>query len=148
MSAGSTVEFLWLLAISSPVAIGWSAGLPQVVVDVPDFYLLRLIQPGTQFGRSWVGTNRKIYFYLYWVGEAIGIILGFLVLFEVFKNIFRQHSALRKLATLIFTVSLVLCLRCSFHSDPCGAATDGQPRPLSDSARGSDAYNRGRTISS
>jgi hypothetical protein len=52
--------------------------------------------------------NAELYFYVYWIGEAASIVLGFLVLFEVFKNIFNQHSALRKLASLIFTISLVL----------------------------------------
>ena len=46
-----------------------------------------------------------VYFYVYWIGEAIGIILGFMVVYEVFQSLFLHHSALRKVAALIFTIS-------------------------------------------
>lgn len=47
------------------------------------------------------------YFYSYWIGEAVGVVLGFLVVYEVFKNIFTNHAALRRLAASIFSISFV-----------------------------------------
>ena len=53
-----------------------------------------------------------IFFYGYWIQEAITIGLGFAVVYEVFKNLFSTHQALLKLASLIFrwTATALLCL--------------------------------------
>lgn len=45
-----------------------------------------------------------MYFYTYWICEAIGIVLGLAVVREIFTNLFSPHPALRKLATTIFRV--------------------------------------------
>ncbi len=46
--------------------------------------------------------NRWLYFYCYWAAEAIGIVLGFAVVYEIFRALFAGHEALRKVATLVF----------------------------------------------
>lgn len=43
-----------------------------------------------------------IYFYMFWICEAIGIFLGLAVVREIFTKLFSPHPALRKLARLIF----------------------------------------------
>jgi hypothetical protein len=52
--------------------------------------------------------NRDLYFYGYWICEAIGIVLGLTVVREIFTNVFSPHPALRKLATVIFRVAVVV----------------------------------------
>jgi hypothetical protein len=42
------------------------------------------------------------YFYSYWIQEAIAMVLGFCVVYEVFQHLFSAHKALLKLASLIF----------------------------------------------
>jgi hypothetical protein len=54
--------------------------------------------------------NRSVYFYVYWIGEAIGIGLGLFVVYEIFKHIFTVHSALLRLATLTFRIAIVILL--------------------------------------
>lgn len=54
--------------------------------------------------------NRVVYFYVYWIGEAIGIGLGLFVVYEIFKHIFTVHGALLRLATIAFRVAIVLLL--------------------------------------
>jgi hypothetical protein len=53
-------------------------------------------------------SNRVLYFYGYWICEAIGIVLGLGVVREIFTNVFSPHPALRKLATMIFRVAVVV----------------------------------------
>jgi len=48
------------------------------------------------------------YFYVYWVGEAIAMILGLAVVYEIFKSLFSHHEALRKIAKLVFHAAIVL----------------------------------------
>ncbi|MGE5323131.1 MAG: hypothetical protein ACM3SW_09730, partial [Actinomycetota bacterium] len=52
------------------------------------------------------------YFYSYWLMEALGVALGFAVVYEVFSNLFSAHTALRRLATVIFrcVLGLLLCI--------------------------------------
>lgn len=52
--------------------------------------------------------NRFVYYYTFWICDAIGIILGLGVVREIFTNVFSPHPALRKLATMIFRVAVVL----------------------------------------
>lgn len=55
-------------------------------------------------------TRAALFFYTFWIAEAIGIVLGLAVVYEIFKHIFAVHAALKRLATLIFywTVSALL----------------------------------------
>jgi len=54
----------------------------------------------------------RSYFYGYWIQEAIAMVLGFCVVYEVFRHLFSTHKALLKLASLIFrwTVVVLFCL--------------------------------------
>jgi hypothetical protein len=56
--------------------------------------------------------SRAVYFYLYWTVEALGIGLGFAVVYEIFSNLFGTHSGLRRLASIIFkcVLGLLLCI--------------------------------------
>src|SRR5271157_5087746 len=52
-----------------------------------------------------------LYFYGYWVSAAIGIVISFAVLQEIFKEAFRPYEALRDLSVILFRWSaLVLVL--------------------------------------
>jgi hypothetical protein len=44
----------------------------------------------------------KIFFYGYWSAEAIAIVLGFGVVYEVFQHLFSNHKSILKQARLIF----------------------------------------------
>jgi hypothetical protein len=50
------------------------------------------------------------YFYVYWLGEAIGIILGLLVVYEIFRRLFTIHLALVRLATVIFRIAATVLI--------------------------------------
>jgi hypothetical protein len=105
MSAGSLVEFLW---IGGPVLQLILAGVlvyRKGWLNFPFFTAYILFNLAHAVVSLGLRSNQTVFFYVYWIGEAVGIILGFLVLYEVFKNIFRHHSALRKVATSIFTIS-------------------------------------------
>lgn len=51
--------------------------------------------------------HKVLYFYAFWICEAIGIVLGLMVVREIFTLLFTPHPALRKLATMIFRVAVV-----------------------------------------
>src|SRR5437879_8277640 len=54
--------------------------------------------------------NYTAYFYLYWFSTAIGVLLGFKVIHEVFLDVFRPFHTLRDLWTVLFTWAGLLML--------------------------------------
>ena len=55
-------------------------------------------------------TSHKPYFYVYWTGEALGIVLGLLIVYEIFQHLFSVHGALLRLATITFRIAIVILL--------------------------------------
>jgi hypothetical protein len=51
---------------------------------------------------SYLSHNYPLYFYLYWTTTAIGVVLGFLVIHEVFLDVFKPFHTLRDLGTVLF----------------------------------------------
>jgi len=46
--------------------------------------------------------NYDLYFYAYWIGAAISLSLGFLVIHEVFLDVFRPYHTLKDLGNVLF----------------------------------------------
>jgi hypothetical protein len=57
---------------------------------------------------------RHLYFQAYWLNEGLGLLLGFAVLYEIFRHLFTPYPALRRLARQIFqgAVALLAVLGC------------------------------------
>ncbi len=55
-----------------------------------------------------VAGNKFAYFYTYWACEAISTVLGFAIVYEIFTALFSTHLALRKLASTVFGVAIML----------------------------------------
>jgi len=49
-----------------------------------------------------LGLSRNLYFYTYWVLEGVGVLLGFGVVYEVFKELLGPYAALRRIAAGAF----------------------------------------------
>jgi hypothetical protein len=64
--------------------------------------------------------NYTWFFYLYWIGEAISVFLGFKVIHEVFLDVFRPFHTLRDLGTVLFKwaglVMLLVAIVVAFSS--------------------------------
>jgi hypothetical protein len=61
---------------------------------------------------QWRNQPKLVVFYSFWIGEAITIILGFGVVYEIFFRLFSNHKALLKLSGMIFkwTVVALFCV--------------------------------------
>jgi hypothetical protein len=46
--------------------------------------------------------NLAAYFYLYWISNAINVVIGFAIIHEVFLDVFRAFHTLRDLGTVLF----------------------------------------------
>jgi len=46
--------------------------------------------------------NYTWFFYVYWIGTAVGVVLGFKVIHEIFLDVFRPYHTLKDLGTVLF----------------------------------------------
>ena len=57
---------------------------------------------------------RRIYFWFYWANEGISVFLGLAVVYEIFRKLFTPYRSLRKFATHVFLVAVVLLVILAF----------------------------------
>src|SRR5712692_11847609 len=55
-------------------------------------------------------TYYETYFYLYWACSAINLILGFMIIHEVFLDVFRPYHTLRDLGSVLFKWAALVML--------------------------------------
>ena len=75
---------------------------------------------------NWLTGNYRLYFGLFWLGEAVNAVLGFKVIHEIFLDVFRPYHTLKDLGTLLFKwagvvmllVSVVVAFSNSFDQSP------------------------------
>jgi hypothetical protein len=72
------------------------------------FLLMSTVSDGTNFVLSFISS--KAYYYAYWTGAAITIALGYAMLHEVFKHVFRPYESLRTFGSTLFRWSTVVLL--------------------------------------
>jgi hypothetical protein len=65
-------------------------------------YILMQIAAFLLLYPSFVRERYATFFFLYWVTNAIGVFLGFMVIHEVFLDVFRPFHTLRDLGTVLF----------------------------------------------
>jgi hypothetical protein len=112
--------------IQSAVAIVlWRRKLHK---QFPVFFYFLLVQV-TNFAITfplYLAGTQKVYFGLFWLGEAVNAILGFKVIHEIFLDVFRPYHTLKDLGTLLFKwagvvmllVSVVVAFSNSFDESP------------------------------
>ena len=67
--------------------------------------------------------RRNFYFSAYWLTEAVGLLMGVAVVYEIFKHLFTPYPGLRKLATQSFqgAILLLVVLGCILiYAQPSG----------------------------
>lgn len=58
----------------------------------------------------WRAGNYSVYFWPFWLGEAVNAFLGFKVIHEIFLDVFRPYHTLKDLGTLLFRWAGVVML--------------------------------------
>jgi hypothetical protein len=124
MPLGSLIHDLWIGSIALQVILAAALMAKRAWQKYPMFaayVFFNLFETAATFPGYRMGAA---YFYIFWICEAIGIVLGLAVVREVFTNLFSPHAALRKLATLVFRVAVValILLACGAIYEQSGNA--------------------------
>jgi hypothetical protein len=84
------------------------------------WYLLAQIVNFAVIFPLWLTGSRTLYFWFFWLGEAVNAVLGFKVIHEIFLDVFRPYHTLKDLGTLLFkwagVVLLLLALVVAFSN--------------------------------
>jgi hypothetical protein len=108
----SVVFYLWCAQpiFQSVVAIVfWRRKLHKQFPVFFWFLLTQVLNFAVTFPVSSVG-NYRLYFWLFWLGEAVNAVLGFKVIHEIFIDVFRPYHTLKDLGTLLFKWAGVVML--------------------------------------
>lgn len=65
----------------------------------------------------------NVYFCVYWLTSATGVLLGFAVMKEIFANLFRQYDALRDLGSVLFRWAVVVLVMVAVVTAASGASS-------------------------
>jgi hypothetical protein len=71
------------------------------------YTIFSLVESGVGYA---VFNHRNLYFAAYVIGESVLMVLGLALVREIFSHLFSAHGGLRKMATLVFRVVVVLLM--------------------------------------
>jgi hypothetical protein len=72
-------------------------------------------------------TVYKTYFYLYWACSAINLVLGFMIIHEVFLDVFRPYHTLKDLGSVMFKWAALVMLLVAFVVAASNSGQDMEP---------------------
>ena len=103
MSAIMLTYLLWLAPALVQLTLLVLMERRKLRTDFPFFFNYTVFQVLSAFALFTVyQSSRSLYFYAYWTSSAIGIFLGFAVIYEVFAYTLRPYVGRRDLGTMLF----------------------------------------------
>jgi hypothetical protein len=74
----------------------------------PIFFTYTLFVFTTEAAKYALDRSSLFYFYAYWLCEAVGLLLGIGVIFEVFQKLLQPYVALRRTAAVMLSLAVVV----------------------------------------
>jgi len=108
MELKSLVQILWIAGMLCQAVLAGVLLLKRTWKTFPFFSLYFSFSFAATVFIFAIQRYRELYLYSYWLQEAVGITLGFAVVYEIFQTLFGCHPALRKLAKSVFCGVLVV----------------------------------------
>lgn len=119
----STYAF-WVAPIPVLVFIAVTMIRRNLRVQFPAFFTYTVVQIVTILATlTSYHVSYKLYFCTYWLATAADALLGFIVIREVFSNLFRQYDALRDLGSVLFRWATVVLIMVAVSTAASGASS-------------------------
>lgn len=83
--------------------------------------IFALLFPLSRFGPY------ALYFYLFWASSTINLILGFMIIHEIFLDVFRHYHTLRDLGSVMFKWAALVMLLVAFVVAASNSGHDQEP---------------------
>jgi hypothetical protein len=115
MNLDTVMTWIWLVGIGLQGALAAIVLRRKVWQKFPFFavyFLANLALSCLSYLAAMIHTYWHTYFYLYWSGQCVMLILGLGVVVEIFTHLFTPYAALKKTAVAIFRGAALLLLVC------------------------------------
>jgi hypothetical protein len=117
---------LWFLGTALQVAVAFFMHKKGYRREYPFFFsyvIFQAISVSALFA-IWVTAGYTTYYYAYWTSSAVGVLLSFMVMYEIFTDAFRPYEALRDLGAMLFRWSGLILLLLAILSSSIAKQTD------------------------
>ena len=103
---------LWFTCPAIQALIAYFMVKKRYSGEYPAFFAYTVYQAASAFilFGIWRYTGYSTYYYAYWTVSALGVLLSFLVMHEIFVDAFRPYEALRDLGAMLFRWSGLILL--------------------------------------
>ena len=81
---------------------------------------------------QWVSASYQLFFWSYWACAAVNLVLGFMIIYEIFLDVFRPYYTLKDLGSVLFKWAALVMSLVAFVV----AASSPTGRPGADRAGG------------
>lgn len=109
MASGHLIQNIWLAELFCQAALVVVLLVRRTWTEFPIFTaysICNLTDGATKYLVYHYFHSPKLYFYVFWGGETLSVILGIAVVYEVFRHLFSVHLALRRLAGTSFVIAV------------------------------------------
>jgi hypothetical protein len=108
----TVVLVLWCTQPVLQSVVGFILWRRKLHQQFPVFFLFLIVQVAVfaAIFPLWFVGSHKMYFGMFWLGEAANAVLGFKVIHEIFLDVFRPYHTLKDLGTLLFKWAGVVML--------------------------------------
>lgn len=116
MPLGSIIRDLWIVGVALQVLLALVLVARKIWQQYPFFsayVFFTLLATGIM---SALFRRDMVYFYTFWICEAVAMVLGLAVVREIFTSLFSPHAALRQLARVIFRVAMIVMIILAFSA--------------------------------
>jgi len=114
MSSVRLITGLWLGGLAFQVLLVTALLIRRSWNAFPLFTAYALFTCSVSGAMYALRSNAQAYFWAYWICEAVGLILGFGILYEIFRTLFASHSGLRRFAQITFRCAVAGLLVMAF----------------------------------
>jgi hypothetical protein len=117
----------WVIYVLVQSAVAWAMLKHKLRQQFPFFFHYIVFQILSSVGLFAVfqSGNKFVYFFSYWSCAAIGAVLGFVIIYEIFDNAFRLFAALRDFSRVIFRWACVVLMIVAMVMAMTSASTSG-----------------------
>jgi hypothetical protein len=107
-----TEYVLWFTCPALQALVAYFMAKKRYKDEYPAFFTYTVFQAVSAFALFgvWRSGGYTIYYYSFWTVNAIGVLLAFIVMHEVFVDAFRPYEALRDLGGMLFRWSGLILL--------------------------------------
>src|SRR5689334_20722849 len=107
-----TEYVLWLAGPALQALVAYFMVKKRYRSEYPSFFAYTVFQAVSAFALFviWRYAGYSVYYYAYWTVNALGVLMAFLVMHEVFVDAFRPYEALRDLGAMLFRWSGLILL--------------------------------------